>query len=232
MQPNVASARLLLITNRHSPVVTGLYYDNPGNLAGIIHCHISAPDTQLLAFAEEHAIPLFPCQTIGTNVQKIIEELQVDIGVVYALHLLLPKSVFSMPRYGFLNLHPSLLPDYRGPNPLFWQYYDGIEESGFTVHQIDEKEDHGCIYGQARFQLDYTSEHNAFLDKKLVEVGVPLLCDVLHNHESIVPVAQPELSNTRRARNLTPDVIKDLLLTMPIEKQRQMKRLYPMLELF
>jgi hypothetical protein len=50
----------------------------------------------------------------------------------------IPPELLALPRHGFLNLHPSLLPAYRGPHPLFWALRDGLRESGVTVHWMAE----------------------------------------------------------------------------------------------
>lgn len=75
--------------------------------------------------------------------------LDIDIICVNSMLHLLPSSVFSLPPFGALNLHPAGLPKYRGPNPLFWQFYRQEEQIGVTIHFIDEGEDSGNIVKQA-----------------------------------------------------------------------------------
>jgi len=65
----------------------------------------------------------------------------------------LPESVYGSPRLGCFNLHPSLLPAYRGPDPLFWQFHDGIQSGGVTLHQLVEQLDAGPIALQEEFLL-------------------------------------------------------------------------------
>ena len=54
-------------------------------------------------------------------------------------------ELFSIPRLGAINFHPSLLPAYRGPAPLFWTFKDGLEKTGLTIHKIAKGEDNGNI---------------------------------------------------------------------------------------
>jgi methionyl-tRNA formyltransferase len=65
----------------------------------------------------------------------------------------IPAALLSVPRYGWWNLHPSLLPAYRGPAPLFWQQQAGETATGITLHQMDEGLDTGPILGAVTVSL-------------------------------------------------------------------------------
>ena len=65
----------------------------------------------------------------------------------------LPASLLRVPRWGCLNVHPSLLPQYRGPYPLFWQARHGNRNFGVTIHCMDERFDTGDIAAQAEVEL-------------------------------------------------------------------------------
>lgn len=89
----------------------------------------------------------------------------------------LPAAVLRLPPYGFLNLHPSLLPHYRGPEPLFWQLRDGAPV-GVTVHYMDEGLDTGDIAAQAARALpDGISGPEG--ERRLMLAGLDLLRGVL-----------------------------------------------------
>lgn len=90
----------------------------------------------------------------------------------------LPPSLLALPRYGFLNVHPSLLPAYGGPHPLFWVLRDGLRESGVTVHWMDEALDQGDIALQAPLPLP-EGVGAAVLDLAAGELGGTLLVTVL-----------------------------------------------------
>lgn len=77
-----------------------------------------------------------------------------DIICIASLSQLLKKEIFETPRHGALNLHPSMLPKYRGAFPWFWQYHAFEKEIGVTVHVIDEGEDTGPIVKQEAFTLE------------------------------------------------------------------------------
>ncbi|NNG14670.1 MAG: hypothetical protein HKM22_05870, partial [Gammaproteobacteria bacterium] len=65
----------------------------------------------------------------------------------------IPAALLAVPRHGWWNLHPSLLPAYRGPDPLFWQQQAGDTTTGITLHQMDEELDTGPILGAATVSL-------------------------------------------------------------------------------
>jgi methionyl-tRNA formyltransferase len=76
-----------------------------------------------------------------------------DLVLVACFTRRLPAAVLRVPRWGCLNLHPSLLPAYRGPSPLFWQFRDGLSDIGVTAHWMDEHLDTGDIAAQRPIAL-------------------------------------------------------------------------------
>jgi methionyl-tRNA formyltransferase len=86
----------------------------------------------------------------------------------------LPASLLSLPRLGALNVHPSLLPDNRGPDPLFWTFWRGDEATGATIHLMDERFDAGPILAQQGEPVpDGMTE--AALEARLANLGGELL---------------------------------------------------------
>lgn len=71
-----------------------------------------------------------------------------DLLVTYGFNWVLPPAVFGLPRLGAVNIHPSLLPRYRGPAPVLWAIRNGDPVIGVTVHRIDEGVDTGPILAQ------------------------------------------------------------------------------------
>lgn len=127
-----------------------------------------------------------------------------DLIVVFGMSALLTHDVYSLPRYGTINLHTSMLPAYRGPNPDFWQYHDMELNPGVTVHYIDEGEDTGPVLAQQRVTVEPGMKSPDRLDRLVGEVGVQLLLKTIARIESgrATATPQPELSPTPRARNL------------------------------
>lgn len=107
-----------------------------------------------------------------------LRQIAPDVAVVACFSQRIPAALLAVPRLGFLNLHPSLLPAYRGPAPLFWQFYDGVDSFGVTIHFMDEGLDTGSIAAQTAVHVPdgYTGPET---DRLLAETGVSLLTGVL-----------------------------------------------------
>ncbi|TLP61157.1 MULTISPECIES: methionyl-tRNA formyltransferase [Pseudomonas] len=127
-----------------------------------------------------------------------------DLIVVHSMSQLLSKSIYSLPRLGAINLHPSLLPKYRGPNPDFWHYYDVDLTPGVTVHYIDEGEDTGDILAQGFINVPLGIKSPDRSQRLISEVGVRLLLQTLDalNAGTATRQPQPVHVSNRRARNL------------------------------
>lgn len=82
-----------------------------------------------------------------------LTRLRPDLGCIATFPWLLAPAIFTLPAYGTINLHPSLLPRHRGPTPLFWVYYRDDRQTGVTVHEVTERADAGAILAQEAFPL-------------------------------------------------------------------------------
>jgi methionyl-tRNA formyltransferase len=82
-----------------------------------------------------------------------LESYRPDVLCVACFPQILPQPVLEWPRFGCLNLHPSLLPAYRGPAPLFWMFRNGEERAGVTIHRMDAGVDTGDILFQEAFAI-------------------------------------------------------------------------------
>jgi methionyl-tRNA formyltransferase len=93
-----------------------------------------------------------------------------DLFCITTFPQLLGEELLSVPKIGTINLHPSLLPRYRGPSPLFWMARNGEREGGVTIHWVDAGEDTGDIILQEAFPIrdGMTSEE---LERQVIEVG-------------------------------------------------------------
>jgi methionyl-tRNA formyltransferase len=76
-----------------------------------------------------------------------------DLFVVAAYGKIIPKAILDIPKHGSLNIHPSLLPKYRGPSPLQFQILNDEENIGVSIIKIDEEVDHGPIVAQEKIEL-------------------------------------------------------------------------------
>jgi methionyl-tRNA formyltransferase len=109
----------------------------------------------IIHLAWANNIPVFLVRNFReTAVQNLFGDLQSDIACAACFPHVIPKEVLTIPNYGFLNIHPSLLPAYRGPDPLFWIFRNGDQENtGVTLHWMDEELDSGDILSQRPISL-------------------------------------------------------------------------------
>jgi len=96
--------------------------------------------------AQQYRLPILQPEKIRQrSVVRQLEDLAPDVIVVAAFGQLLPKSILDLPPCGCLNIHPSLLPKYRGAAPIQWAIINGEQETGVTIMLLDEGEDTGDI---------------------------------------------------------------------------------------
>jgi len=111
--------------------------------------------------------------------QPEIENLKPDLIIAAAYGQILPKEILEIPRYGCLNIHPSLLPKYKGPSPMQTAILNGDKETGITIFLMDEKIDHGKIVSNLRFSISNKRITSQKLSQKLAELGVKLLIETI-----------------------------------------------------
>ena len=104
--------------------------------------------------AWRHGLPVYAIHNLAaSDVTALLASFNADVACVACFPKRLPPTMLSIPRHGFLNVHPSYLPDYRGPAPLFWQLRDGVDPMGVTVHWMDAHLDSGDIAAQVPVAL-------------------------------------------------------------------------------
>lgn len=118
-------------------------------------------------------LPVFQPSS-GAELREAVAALEPDLGVVVAYGRLIKKEVLSLPPLGFINLHFSLLPKYRGAAPVQWALINGETETGVTVFRLDEGMDTGPVVASVRAPLD-PAEDSPALFGRLTELGRTLL---------------------------------------------------------
>jgi len=117
-------------------------------------------------------------------------ELNADVFVVVAFRML-PRVVWSSPKLGTINLHASLLPNYRGAAPINWVLINGEEKTGVTTFFIDEKIDSGSLLLQKEVLID-PLENAATLHDKLLDLGAHLIIETLKEINSGILTAKKQ----------------------------------------
>ncbi len=113
--------------------------------------------------------------------RKQLADCKADLGVVANFGQRIDHHLLSIPKYGFINYHPSLLPKYRGPAPLGHILLNQEKVSGVTWHRVTTQLDRGEILAQADFKIDFDDTEKE-LDQKSTALAIqlldPLLADI------------------------------------------------------
>jgi methionyl-tRNA formyltransferase len=128
--------------------------------------------------AQKFDIPIDQPEKIK-NLELKIKNLKPDLGIVAAYGQILPSNILSIPKFGFLNVHPSLLPKYRGPSPIQCTILNGDEETGVSIMLLDEKMDHGSILVQRKLELSISNLQFTNLHNELAKLGTGLLISTI-----------------------------------------------------
>ena len=140
-------------------------------------------------WADEHGVD---CIKIGKAVEMAAHLDEIDCVVTVAFGILLPQEILSIPRHGFINLHFSLLPAWRGAAPVQRAIESGDKELGISVFSLDEGMDTGPIYRQSSFLRDPSMRSKEALEF-LGEQGVALIAQTLEDSShGVLPTKQSE----------------------------------------
>jgi methionyl-tRNA formyltransferase len=126
-----------------------------------------------------------------------------DVAVTCAYGKILPAGLLEVPRFGFLNVHTSLLPKYRGAAPIQWAIIEGERETGVTIMQTDQGLDTGPILRQERLSIG-PDETALELAPRLSELGARMTLETLERVETLERTPQDDTQATL-ARLLTKD---------------------------
>jgi methionyl-tRNA formyltransferase len=107
-----------------------------------------------------------------------IKQLRPELIILSAYGQIIPKGILDIPKYGALNIHPSLLPKYRGASPIQAAILNKDKEIGVTLMLMDEEMDHGDIISNFKFQISNKPTYEELSDK-LADVGAELLIKTL-----------------------------------------------------
>ena len=129
----------------------------------------------------------FPTFRIGpltaATTLEFVDSLEPDVIIVACFPSLIPRAIRNMPRLIAINIHPSLLPAHRGPDPLFWIMRDGGVGCGVTVHELSGKLDAGDILAQ-RVVMYPDGARESAVERQLATSGAELAADVVRSVET------------------------------------------------
>ncbi len=131
--------------------------------------------TPVATVARSLNLPVFtPENPNSSQFVAALRQYAPDCGVLVAYGIILKEPLLNIPRLGFINLHPSLLPKYRGAAPIPRQLMDGCTESGLTVIAMDPGVDSGDILNQLSISVN-PDETAGELESRLAQLGAELV---------------------------------------------------------
>lgn len=158
-----------LVKNNYKPILVITSPDKPVGRKQIL------TPSEVKIVAQKYNIPIIQPQKIsGQN----LKNLKPDLIILSAYGQILSKNILDIPKYGAFNVHPSLLPKYRGPSPIQTTILNGDKETGITIYLMDEKIDHGPIISSIQFPIPSKITYKE-LSRKLAEQGVKLLIEII-----------------------------------------------------
>ncbi len=135
----------------------------------------------LMPIAWSRNIPVWEVERFAhPDTVAILAAYQPDIICVACFSRLIPRILLDLPRFGCLNVHPSLLPANRGPVPLFWTFRQGHRVAGVTIHFMEDRMDSGDILAQERIPLHDGITYNE-LEAQCALRGGSLLAQVVRD---------------------------------------------------
>lgn len=186
--PIAVSSFNALIDSRNEILAVFTQPDRPAGRGG--HMHQTAVKERAL----EVGIPVEqPAKLRDGTALEALKKYKPDVAVIVAYGHLIPKELLEIPEHGFINLHASILPKYRGASPVPYAILNGDSETGVTIFQLNEKFDEGRILGVEKVAIEDTDTTDTLLEK-LSPIGAELICKVVGELEAgwLVPLDQKE----------------------------------------
>jgi methionyl-tRNA formyltransferase len=191
--PEFAAASLRALLDGPGRVVAAVCQpDRPAGRGRRLH----VPPVKVLA--ESRRVPVEQPLKIRTEeFLSIVRAYEPDLGVVAAYGRILPKTLLDVPRLGFINVHASLLPRYRGAAPIQWAIVRGERVTGVTIMQMNERMDEGDILLQRDTPIG-PEETYGELEERLARLGAEALLEAVAGLSAgrLVPHPQDDAAAT------------------------------------
>lgn len=147
-------------------------------------------------YAKEHGLKLLQPESIRTpEIAALLAESAPDVVIVAAYGRIIPDALLKMPKYGYINVHASLLPRYRGAAPIQWALRNGDAETGVSIMKLESGLDEGPVYKMAKLAIAPEWNKKDLFDA-LAVLGADCLLETLAEIDSLTPVAQDHANTT------------------------------------
>lgn len=128
--------------------------------------------------AEELGIDFIQVEKFDSSFLDTLKKIEFDIGLIVSFGKILPEAIFRLKKARWLNVHPSLLPRYRGPTPIISALLNGDRTGGLSIIEVTPGVDSGDIYLQVKFKIEEYDNYDSY-EEKIIKFGKPALLAVL-----------------------------------------------------
>ena len=225
-------ANLILGVQDSGAEIVGVFrYEDTAKskLRGIIgDCLNPAPEVTLI---KRHKLRQIRMKSANSEeFQKLMIKLNVDLIIVGTWKEKISAKTFNIPRIATINVHPSLLPKYRGPNPYMQTISHGEEFSGITIHLMNESYDTGAILKQEKIPILETDTSKE-LRERTARKAREFVCDFIQelNEKILTPVNQDERYATYFPHITGEEMMLDFTMQTSDEISRTIRALHPFL---
>lgn len=139
---------IVLLANHPAILPAIEYFSSKGVLKAVVSAEIRhAENSPIEGIALQYGIPFYRItrNELTTTALELFNKIKPDLVLMCGFTYRIPACLFSIPPLGFFNIHFSVLPAYRGADPVFWQIKNGEQTGGITIHRVDEDFDSGEI---------------------------------------------------------------------------------------
>lgn len=190
------------------------------------HMEIRAP--HIKTWCEMKGIPIYQPETLRelpSNSPLFAKPF--DVAIVASYGKIIPEEVLSIPKEGFLNVHPSLLPLYRGASPIESALLDGAMTTGVSIIKLDAEMDHGPILAQSAFMIN-PQETAGTMEVTCGQLGGELLVQSLpHYLDGTLTPKEQDHSRATFCKKIEKTLGEITLETKADEVQRKFRALTP-----
>src|SRR6187401_51365 len=157
---------------------------------------LAAEPPTAVEIAWDAGLPVLEVGWVDAAGLRALDALEPDVVAIACFPWLLPRPWRDRPPRGCVNLHPSLLPAYRGPSPLFWQFWAGETRTGVSLHAVDGGADTGSVIAQAPVSFPDGSDTTG-AETIAARAGARLLADWLTGGKTVGP-AVPSVAPSKQ----------------------------------
>lgn len=165
----------------------------------------------------------FEKNELPTEFKTWLTEAQPDLVLVFGCGYKIPAGLLSIPKFGFYNIHFSMLPAYKGRNPVFWQIKNGESKGGITIHKMAEDFDTGPILVQQELSI-FPSENHGLMTSRFSGETIGLISRAIEKLEANMPNMLREQDKNAASDAPEPSV-SDLTIDWEKQSAREIENL-------